>query len=116
MPRQDSLTDQMRSVMSAAIDLGCYDAADWIRDAWNGRGPTHPEQAIDGPRERPIHVGAYVIFTAGGRTHEGHVVDVIFGDEVASQTDLATVKSSDTGQTFSNVPLEQIHHYYAANH
>ena len=32
--RQDSLTDQMRSVVRWANEHGCYDAADWIRERW----------------------------------------------------------------------------------
>lgn len=31
MPRQDSLTEQLRTVMRMANESGCYDAADWIR-------------------------------------------------------------------------------------
>lgn len=34
--RQDSLHEQMRDVVRAAEQLGCYDAADWIKDRWNG--------------------------------------------------------------------------------
>jgi hypothetical protein len=34
VPRQDSLTDQMADVMERAVEMGCYDAHDWIRDRW----------------------------------------------------------------------------------
>jgi hypothetical protein len=36
--RQDSLTDQMKTVVAAAERLGCYDAADWLRDRWAEQG------------------------------------------------------------------------------
>lgn len=31
-PRQDSVTDQLRDVHQKANEMGCYDAADWIRN------------------------------------------------------------------------------------
>jgi hypothetical protein len=31
MNRQDSLTDQMETVLDLAIKEGCYDAADWLK-------------------------------------------------------------------------------------
>jgi hypothetical protein len=31
MPRQDSLYDQMASVLDKANEIGAYDAADWIK-------------------------------------------------------------------------------------
>lgn len=31
MQRQDSLFDQMADVLQKANEIGCYDAADWIR-------------------------------------------------------------------------------------
>lgn len=31
MPRQDSLTDQLLTVIQLAEKAGCYDAADWIK-------------------------------------------------------------------------------------
>lgn len=31
MNRQDSLTDQMKTVFQLATEAGCYDAADWIK-------------------------------------------------------------------------------------
>jgi len=37
--RQDSLTDQMRSVIGEANQIGCYDAADWIKERFfNNKG------------------------------------------------------------------------------
>ena len=30
--RQDSVTEQLRDVIQLAVEAGCYDAADWIRD------------------------------------------------------------------------------------
>jgi hypothetical protein len=41
MPRQDSLTDQIKDVLKHAEAAGCYDAADWIRDAWNAPNNEH---------------------------------------------------------------------------
>lgn len=32
MNRQDSLTDQMKDVYKKAIEMACYDAADWIKN------------------------------------------------------------------------------------
>lgn len=29
--RQDSLTDQMETVLNLATEAGCYDAADWLK-------------------------------------------------------------------------------------
>lgn len=29
--RQDALNDQLRDVIMAAVDMGCWDAADWIK-------------------------------------------------------------------------------------
>jgi hypothetical protein len=34
--RQDSLTDQMATVLHTATRLGCYDAVDWIVGRWRG--------------------------------------------------------------------------------
>ena len=34
MNRQDSLTDQMKSVLKLATEAGCYDAADWIKEVF----------------------------------------------------------------------------------
>lgn len=33
--RQDSLSEQVRDVIVLANRFGCYDAADWIKDAFN---------------------------------------------------------------------------------
>lgn len=30
LQRQDSLDDQLRDVAQKAVEMGCYDAADWI--------------------------------------------------------------------------------------
>ncbi len=32
--RQDSLADQMKTVYRKAVEIGCYDAADWIMERW----------------------------------------------------------------------------------
>jgi hypothetical protein len=64
-------------------------------------------------REKPITPGSYVIFTAGGRSHEGKVVSVFTSMD---EPDTAHCKSADTGQHFNEVPLGSIRHYYAANH
>jgi hypothetical protein len=39
--RQDSLADQMRDVMKAAVDMGCYDAHEWL--VRNFEEPPEPE-------------------------------------------------------------------------
>jgi hypothetical protein len=31
LQRQDSLTDQMETVLKLATEAGCYDAADWLK-------------------------------------------------------------------------------------
>lgn len=33
--RQDSLTDQMATVMALAVAAGCYDAHDWLKSRWD---------------------------------------------------------------------------------
>jgi hypothetical protein len=33
--RNDSLHDQMMDVIGRAEEMGCYDAADWIKARWN---------------------------------------------------------------------------------
>lgn len=40
MPRQDSVSEQMQSVEEAAVQMGCYDAVDWIRKRWTDERST----------------------------------------------------------------------------
>lgn len=55
MPRQDSLGEQLADVLRAAVDMGCYDAHDWIVRAWHEggrrRSAVMPTEAIPGPSE-----------------------------------------------------------------
>jgi hypothetical protein len=39
--RQDSLTDQMVTLMDLARRAGCYDAADWLQQEWLRRCELH---------------------------------------------------------------------------
>lgn len=48
MPRQDSLTDQMADVMKAAVEMGCYDAHDWLLR--NFKSPVHRPPGWPSPR------------------------------------------------------------------
>ena len=36
--RQDSLTDQMQDVIKQAVNMGCYDAHDWLIESFHGQG------------------------------------------------------------------------------
>lgn len=55
--RQDSLSDQLWTLHEAAVRLGCYDAADWLRavafprltgEQRHTRPPTREEMFTDG--------------------------------------------------------------------
>lgn len=65
--RQDSLTDQMSTVMQLAVEAGCYDAHDWIVARWGRRdgicGAATKGLALAGEHERP----RYCHLTAGHR-------------------------------------------------
>ena len=49
--RQDSLTEQLKTVHIAAARLGCYDAADWL---WR-QAPLHRTEPRIGRPDRTVH-------------------------------------------------------------
>lgn len=46
--RQDSLQSQMETVQQSAVKNGCYDAADWIHQAWSAQH-SHQDERPDLP-------------------------------------------------------------------